>query len=1001
MKRFTMFACLALTLVFAMNSFASELPQLMLGHDSVYHGGNAEFTKSGRDTVFLIGPWGSGAAVNGQFESEAKASSWNGWTHWDVTQPTVTHWAISTYAADVFPGGAGNKAAFCGDETFPVCNEADVIGGYGNNWNDVLEFSHAVADPTASCTLGVSGVFSSNSEPGYDFLTTRYMLADAPVVKEVFDGVHSNQAFTYTQSYSPTDYVGDNNDEVRFQFVFKSDGGFSDEDCSYSGNGGAQVDDLTVVVSNGGYSNTEDFEGADMGDWSPVFPAGVGDFSGLWTGLEDFDPCNTNYTTQVAFINDGTQVAGVEGSPCQAWCYGPGGYIVNTTGGATSDGHLLIAVESPVLNLPGGEYSGFELTFGSYRHEELSADSPGIFYQWNVRSAATLAEISSAAWNDRNFVYYGGPDYIRAGDIVSDLMEPGAAYGQVQLLCNELGYVWGYDGDNGTPAPYFDNVRFTAFSAFGPGMSTREIDLAQDNFSEIGEEVDFSDLAINNVRFDSTQSKAVGQEEHNIPGDSILCSVASVRAGGQLVSNRIVYVIDPNPVFDSVRTEPLTGSSNAVRQGTTDKYYYDLPDSGLLFPGDVLHYYFEATDEVAHADAQTATIPANIDGFGDFSNPTAYNTAFQVHALPTVDADGNYPEVLFWNDFANRGGENEWYTALNNLGLQHGVHYDSYYTNGPSSGQGNGLGGRATYNQIQDYTDLLYTSGDLGAYTISNGDYSGDAGRDIHLLNDWVSAGAGRDLFLTGDDLVSDLVQSGALTSTFVADMMNVNHITKNIKPLINNQATPLVLPEAGNSVFFTTPSWVAYGGCFGINSFDAVEAGDGAERLARFTNPSGAADYSYSAATLNAHDNDRVISMPYDFMYVYTDANNPIGGGLSARTSVLKEVLAYFQVGNGTWVPTDVPGAEKFSAKNYPNPFNPTTKIEFNMPKAGHLTLKIFNVRGELVKTLIDETRAAGADHVMWDGTNSQGSSVSSGVYFYEARTAGEVQVSKMALVK
>jgi len=73
-----MFACLALTLVFAMNAFASELPQRALGHDSVYHGGNAEFAKSGRDTVFLIGPWGSDAQVNGQFETDSKASSWNG-----------------------------------------------------------------------------------------------------------------------------------------------------------------------------------------------------------------------------------------------------------------------------------------------------------------------------------------------------------------------------------------------------------------------------------------------------------------------------------------------------------------------------------------------------------------------------------------------------------------------------------------------------------------------------------------------------------------------------------------------------------------------------------------------------------------------------------------------------------------------------------------------------------------------------------------------------------
>ena len=95
--------------------------------------------------------------------------------------------------------------------------------------------------------------------------------------------------------------------------------------------------------------------------------------------------------------------------------------------------------------------------------------------------------------------------------------------------------------------------------------------------------------------------------------------------------------------------------------------------------------------------------------------------------------------------------------------------------------------------------------------------------------------------------------------------------------------------------------------------------------------------------------------------------------------------------------------GAPKisFTAKAYPNPFNPVTKIDFTMPKPGHLSLKIFNVRGELVRTLINEVRAEGPGHVMWDGTTDQGKRVSSGVYFYEARTAGEVKVNKMTLVK
>jgi hypothetical protein len=115
----------------------------------------------------------------------------------------------------------------------------------------------------------------------------------------------------------------------------------------------------------------------------------------------------------------------------------------------------------------------------------------------------------------------------------------------------------------------------------------------------------------------------------------------------------------------------------------------------------------------------------------------------------------------------------------------------------------------------------------------------------------------------------------------------------------------------------------------------------------------------------------------------------------------MMRDVLAYFQLPFNPDAVTGTPELQKFAARNYPNPFNPRTKIFYTMPKAGHLTLKVYNVRGELVKTLINGQVKAGEDFVTWDGTNNQGSNVSSGVYFYEARSGSDVVVNKMALVK
>ena len=58
----------------------------------------------------------------------------------------------------------------------------------------------------------------------------------------------------------------------------------------------------------------------------------------------------------------------------------------------------------------------------------------------------------------------------------------------------------------------------------------------------------------------------------------------------------------------------------------------------------------------------------------------------------------------------------------------------------------------------------------------------------------------------------------------------------------------------------------------------------------------------------------------------------------------------------------------------NYPNPFNPITNIKFDLPKAGHVRLDVFDVSGRLVKTLVDENRAAASHTVTWDGTDNRG---------------------------
>ncbi len=81
---------------------------------------------------------------------------------------------------------------------------------------------------------------------------------------------------------------------------------------------------------------------------------------------------------------------------------------------------------------------------------------------------------------------------------------------------------------------------------------------------------------------------------------------------------------------------------------------------------------------------------------------------------------------------------------------------------------------------------------------------------------------------------------------------------------------------------------------------------------------------------------------------------------------------------------------------QNYPNPFNPTTAINFTLPSAGETSLKVYNLSGELVSTLVDGQMTAGAHKVHFDG-----SAMASGVYFYTLENAGMTATRKMVLVK
>ena len=105
----------------------------------------------------------------------------------------------------------------------------------------------------------------------------------------------------------------------------------------------------------------------------------------------------------------------------------------------------------------------------------------------------------------------------------------------------------------------------------------------------------------------------------------------------------------------------------------------------------------------------------------------------------------------------------------------------------------------------------------------------------------------------------------------------------------------------------------------------------------------------------------------------------------------------------------TSVDDLEKMNAifssftlkRNYPNPFNPTTTIEYEIPKAGDVEVAIFDIQGRKVRELEKTVRDAGSNRVIWDSRNDAGRSVASGTYFYRVQYNGSQLVNKLLLLK
>jgi hypothetical protein len=137
-----------------------------------------------------------------------------------------------------------------------------------------------------------------------------------------------------------------------------------------------------------------------------------------------------------------------------------------------------------------------------------------------------------------------------------------------------------------------------------------------------------------------------------------------------------------------------------------------------------------------------------------------------------------------------------------------------------------------------------------------------------------------------------------------------------------------------------------------------------------------------------------------------YFDSEWNWGSGYFYKLSAIdingnESAFALFSPDDLAGVETPTAPAATYLAQNFPNPFNPATRIAFGLSAPAHVSLRIYDASGRLVRVLLDEARPAGAFAEMWDGRDSRGAAVASGIYFYRLQAGSFAETRKMALLK
>jgi len=618
-------------------------------------------------------------------------------------------------------------------------------------------------------------------------------------------------------------------------------------------------------------------------------------------------------------------------------------------------------VTPPVfINKPSSVFINFDV----YRNLPVNSC---FFYHLNFRTKNTGDAVWSRWIDPTFFVYYGGSkDWAR--QLISLPGAGGKDSVQVELGLRDYSAIF-CDGVSTTSNTYalFDNIAVGVIGQAPPNFIVRDIDLYNDTFQT---------------------TPFFRDDNFNTPlGDS---TVVQVNASKGFKDGFMYYRLNGGS-FNSV---PLQKSLPAL----PTHFFADVPP-GSYPPNTTLQYYFAATD------SQNATAYYPTDAITNQRYLSASILPLKTAIYLPLGCVDSLASILFVNHFVGREPQNYFGSALTALGMK----YDTWEVNAPTSGIGNCLGGSdpadpyhwpaTDVTKLTQYSTIVWHAGDLSAFTITR--------QDQAVIQSWIQQpGKNRNFWISGDDVGFDLMANNGVNNynsfmSFTLGALWLRNIWENtpqdtLHPVVKGVPGG---PAAGRFMHLN-------GDCPIVNAFDLYTLSSTANSgksglLLTYPNSFAAATrYATDYNTFSSTDSARVVCGGFGFNWV-EEGGERLNLAKQVLQTYFKEANCYIATGVEEGGGPQAPPLRSSLMQNMPNPFNPETAIRYSVARTGPVTIRIYNVSGALVRTLVNRVQTAG-DHVArWNGTDDHGRALPSGAYFYRLEAERFTDSRKLILLK